>query len=389
MLDIEFRISDNNQLQFILPRLYLNGKNVRIIELFGGIGSQSKAFEILSANNKDIIFEHHKLVEFDRFCIKSYNAIHGTDFDVSDITKISYKDLDIKVDENIYILTYSFPCQDLSLAGKQKGMQKGSGTRSSLLWEVERLLYEGKNDRLPDILLMENVPQVREKKNLKSFNEWKISLESLGYKNFVKVLNAKDFGIPQSRKRCFMISILDDKHYYFPIKINPFIEVGYLLDKFECVDKRFYVSDRAIRGYLKEDTGEFNRRKIFMRKFNGIKKNLNTITTSYGDVTDNLIFRDNSIIKRVNQIENINNIVPILHNNARRLTDKECLIAMGFSIDDYMKIKNLVSETQIYKQAGNSIVVTVLIAIFAQFYKDIDYEKIIKEYVKNEILDKK
>ena len=129
-------------------------KPIRLIELFGGIGSQAKALTNLEAD-----FEHYKLVEFDKFAIKSYNIIHGTNFETSDITKISAKDLEIKdKDKYDYIMTYSFPCQDLSVIGTKKGMSKGSNTRSGLLWEVERLLDE--MEELPQILLMENVPQV-------------------------------------------------------------------------------------------------------------------------------------------------------------------------------------------------------------------------------------
>ena len=113
-------------------------KPIRLIELFAGVGSQAMALRDLNAN-----FEHYKVVEFDKYAVNSYNAIHGTDFKPMDITKIRGEDLQVvDTDKYEYIMTYSFPCQDLSLAGKQRGMKKGSGTRSGLLWEVERLLDE-------------------------------------------------------------------------------------------------------------------------------------------------------------------------------------------------------------------------------------------------------
>lgn len=113
-------------------------KPIRLIELFAGIGSQAKALERLKVN-----FEHYKICEFDKYAVTAYSAIHGTIFLPSDITKIHGSDLEIKdTDKFCYIMTYSFPCQDLSLAGKMKGMKKGEGTRSGLLWEVERLLKE-------------------------------------------------------------------------------------------------------------------------------------------------------------------------------------------------------------------------------------------------------
>ena len=136
-------------------------------------------------------------------------------------------------------------CQDLSLAGKQAGMSKGSNTRSGLLWEVERLLQESidNNLELPDILLMENVPQVCNKKNESDFNDWKSFLESIGYKNFVKILNAVDFGIPQNRKRCFMVSILTDEDiiYNFP-ESRPLTRC--VKDILETdVDEKYYINN--------------------------------------------------------------------------------------------------------------------------------------------------
>ena len=138
-------------------------KPIRLIELFAGVGSQAMALRDLGAD-----FEHYRVVEFDKYAIASYNAIHGTDFPTMDITQVKGYDLGIvDTDKYCYIMTYSFPCQDLSVAGKQAGMTKGSGTRSGLLWEVERLLNEVQN--LPKVLLMENVPQVHGKKNMEDF----------------------------------------------------------------------------------------------------------------------------------------------------------------------------------------------------------------------------
>ena len=150
---------------------------IRLIELFGGIGAQAKALERLGVN-----FEHYRLVEYDKFPVASYNAIHKTNFEPLDVTKIKGSDLGIvNTNEYIYIMTYSFPCQDLSVAGKMRGMTKGSNTSSGLLWEVERLLNECKE--LPQILLMENVPQVISEDNKKDFELWTDFLVSKGYFN--------------------------------------------------------------------------------------------------------------------------------------------------------------------------------------------------------------
>ena len=163
-------------------------KPLRLIECFAGIGAQAKAL-----TNLGIKYEHWGVCEWDKYAIQSYNAVHGTNFNTSDITKLTAKDLDIVDTEHYnYLVTYSFPCQDLSNAGKGRGMEKGSGTRSGLLWEVERLLNEC--TELPQVLLMENVPQVHGKKNMEHFEKWIAFLESKGYSNYWKDLNAKEYG---------------------------------------------------------------------------------------------------------------------------------------------------------------------------------------------------
>ena len=184
--------------------------HIRLIELFGGIGAQAKALENLHAD-----FEHWRLVEFDAAAVRSYNAIHGTNFETSDITKIHADDLQIvNTYIHTYIMCYSFPCQSLSVAGKMHGMKRGSGTRSGLLWEVERILKECKE--LPQILLMENVIQVHSEQNMPDFQEWISFLESLGYSNYWQDMNAQDYGMPQHRKRTIMISILGEYNFKFP-----------------------------------------------------------------------------------------------------------------------------------------------------------------------------
>lgn len=216
-----------------LPKFQID-KPIRLIELFAGIGSQAMALRDLGAD-----FEYYRVVEFDRFAIASYNAIHGTNFELADITKISGMDLEIvDTDKFCYVMTYSFPCQDLSVAGKQRGMAKGSDTRSGLLWEVERLLNEVEN--LPQVLLMENVPQVHSKANMPDFQKWINFLENKGYSNYWQDLNAKDYGVAQNRDRCFMVSILGEWNYKFPTPI--------LLDKTmkdyleDEVDEKYYIN---------------------------------------------------------------------------------------------------------------------------------------------------
>lgn len=213
---------------------------IRLIELFAGIGSQSMALRDIGAD-----FEHYRVVEFDKYAVRSYNAIHGTDFGTIDIRDLRGPDLGIvNVDKYTYLMTYSFPCQDLSVAGKQRGMTKGSGTRSGLLWEVERLLNETEN--LPQILLMENVPQVHGSKNVDDFNMWIDFLKSKGYSNFWQDLNARDYGVAQNRKRCFMVSLLGNRTYEFPkpVRLTKRMK-DYLEDK---VDEKYYLkTEKACR----------------------------------------------------------------------------------------------------------------------------------------------
>lgn len=202
-----------------------------------------------------------------------YNNIQATK-NMVNIQQVKAEDLAIvEKDKYEYLFTYSFPCQDLSLAGLRKGMKKGESTRSGMLWEIERLLNElcgyeeprhtGKNtkilddgkiynpiskidkSKLPQILFMENVPEVIGKNNIKDFQEWVVKLESLGYSNYVECLNSKDYGIPQNRNRCFMISILGEYTYKFP---QPFELKLRLKDLLESnVDEKYYLSDSKIK----------------------------------------------------------------------------------------------------------------------------------------------
>lgn len=188
-------------------------------------------------------FEHYRVVEFDKYAIASYNAIHGTNFPTMDITQTSAKDLGITdTDKYCYVMTYSFPCQDLSVAGKQRGMTKGSGTRSGLLWEVERILCEC--EELPQVLLMENVPMVHSADNMPDFQKWIDFLTSKGYSNYWQDLNARDYGVAQNRERCFMVSILGEWNYKFPQPI-PLDKVmkDYLED--DIPDKYYITSEKA------------------------------------------------------------------------------------------------------------------------------------------------
>lgn len=267
-------------------------KPIRLIELFAGIGSQAMALRNIGAD-----FEKYLICEWWVQAVASYKAIHFADDDtdysagmakeslIDTLCKMgisndgkdpmtreqiqkkpekwlrdTYNNIrathnivnimaaagrDLKVvdtDRYTYILTYSFPCQDLSVAGKMAGMDKGSGTRSGMLWEVERLL--GEIEELPQILLMENVPQVMQSRNMHNFKAWQQFLEGKGYKNYAQFLNAKDYGVAQNRQRAFMVSVLGDFSFEFPepVPLNKTM-ADYLEPE---LDESFYVdSEKA------------------------------------------------------------------------------------------------------------------------------------------------
>lgn len=277
---------------FIYPK-YKITKPIRLIETFSGYGSQALALKYLG-----IEFEHWKTCEWAIKSIQAYKDIHFTDekeididstkeqlveclfkygisanynepmtkeqisrlsesqlktiwnnilitYNLVNIQQVKGEDLEIiDTDKYDYIMCYSFPCQDLSLAGKGKGMSDTS-TRSGMLWEVERILTECKElGTLPQILLMENVPQVHGEGNVEDFNKWQLRLEELGYKNYWEDLIATDYGIPQTRNRCFMVSILGDYSYSFPKPIPLKLKLKDMLE--DNVDEKYYLSEKGM-----------------------------------------------------------------------------------------------------------------------------------------------
>lgn len=158
---------------------------IRVLELFAGIGACSKALERLGIEHEIV-----DAVEIDKYAVKSFNAIHGTNFEPQDITKW---DKDIQAD----LIMHGSPCQDFSVAGKGAGGDKDSGTRSSLMYETLRIVEKLK----PKYVIWENVKNLLSKKHIHNFEAYQEAMRELGYVNYYKVLNAKDYGIPQNRER--------------------------------------------------------------------------------------------------------------------------------------------------------------------------------------------
>lgn len=305
---------------------------LRVFEAFSGYGSQS-----IALRNLGIEHEVVAISEIDKYAIKAYEEIHGPTLNLGDISKIDVNDIP-KHD----LFTYSFPCQDLSVAGKQKGL--GEGTRSGLLYECEKVIEHCR----PKYLLLENVKNLVGKKFKADFDKWLEYLEGLGYTNYWKVLNAKDYGVPQNRERVFVVSILGEHEPFewpTPIPLDKCIKD--ILE--EEVDEKNYIKydkpfpkwqySKNIIGYLDIGSYELNNRV-------------------YGVGSCSFTIRAKQPDQKI-----------LVGNRLRKLTPRECFRLMGMRDSDIDKIQKAgISNTQQYKLAGNSIVVDVLEAIFKNLF---------------------
>ena len=381
---------------------------LKVIELFGGIGACSKALEKLG-----IDYEIVDYVEIDRYAVKSFNAIHNTNFEPQDICKW---DKNVEVD----LIMHGSPCQDFSLAGKQAGGDKDSGTRSSLMYETIRIVEKLK----PKYVVWENVKNLLSKKHRHNFDAYLETMESLGYTNYYQVLNAKDYSIPQNRERVFTISILGDNAFNFPPKQELKLKLKDILE--DNVDEKYYLSDEQVnkikyskfaqekarlqekdysdtllardwkdpkcvevtRKYGIFDTDKSTHQAGSVYDENGLAPTLDTMQggwrqpcieiknatkKGYLEATDGDGVYISNIDKKRGTVQK--EMIPTLKtspdigcvtNNLRirKLTPKECWRLMGFDDEDFEKAEKVNSNTQLYKQAGNSIVVNVLVEIF-------------------------
>ena len=408
-------------------------KQLKVIELFAGIGAPRKAL-ISGGYNFKIV----DAIEIDKYAVKSYNAIYNANIEPKDVCE--YKPDKIDIGE-IDLLFHGSPCQDFSLAGKQAGGDKDSGTRSSLMYETIRIVEELK----PKYVIWENVKNLLSKKHKHNFDAYLEKMKQLGYTNYYQVLNAKDYGIPQNRERVFTVSILGDEKYDFPkgdecnnkidvvgnympsghdasrivnenglaptvkenhgtvtaVAINfafpPKQELKLKLrDMLEDdVDEKYYLSESKIqkianwRAYQKPFEKVQGKNSIVPtltargagEEHSGMitySENLEDTTNLQEECLKVGLFDDtssNNFAKEKRDYGYKNEYGTLkcspkysIYKNTdlriRKLTPKECWRLMGFDDEDFEKASKVNSNTQLYKQAGNSIVVNVLEAIF-------------------------
>lgn len=394
---------------------------IKVLSLFSGIGSPEQALKNIGMDYELIGFS-----EIDKYAVKSYCAIHNVspDLNLGDISKIDIS----KLSKDVDLITHGSPCQDFSVAGNNKGGDKGSGTRSSLMWYTVDIVEFCR----PKFVLWENVKNLLSKKHRHNFDAYLEIMEKLGYNNYYKVLNAKDYGIPQNRERVFTISIrkdIDDGSFKFPKPITLKLRLKDLLEK--EVDRKFYLSDKQIHR-IKTSSYHQNARRIQEKdvcdtlcardwkdpkcvevdavRLGGIfdtekikhqagsvwdkNKISPTIDTMQGGYRQPLVIvkeatkkgyaeaydgdsinleQPNSKTRRGRVGKQVAQTLTTAPQQAvvndlsiRKLTPKECWRLMGFKDEQFQKAEKICSNTQLYKQAGNSIVVNVLESIFKQ-----------------------
>lgn len=369
---------------------------LRVLEAFSGVGSQRMALRNLGVNHEVVA-----VAEIDKFAIKSYEAIHGETFNLGDVSQVEIEDI-----PEHDLFTYSFPCQDISVAGNGLGLDEGSGTRSGLLWECQKIILGKK----PKYLLLENVKNLVGKKHKPNFDKWLEWLEEEGYTNYWQVLNAKNYGVPQNRERVFVVSILGEHEpYEFPEPVELESRLKDVLD--EEVDEKFYLTEAQTERLIQNSNhlqdlvndpkiNVLAHRKNYRRNTqvfdpNGITETLDTgqgggrghyipiknatkkgyLEATHGDGVD-LAYpesktRRGRVQKEISQTLTTDDSKGVLTNfRIRKLTPLECWRLMGFSDEDFYKSEAVNSNSQLYKQAGNSIVVPVLEAIFKQLFKE-------------------
>lgn len=334
---------------------------LKLLSLFSGIGAFEKALE-----NLDEPFQVVRYCEIDRYASKAYSLIHNIDenMNLKDVTTVDTSVLPADID----IITYGFPCQDISHAGKQKGFIDADGdlTRSGLFFEALRII----EDLQPKIAIAENVKALAGKKFTAEFKIVLDSLNDAGYTNYWAVLNSKDYGIPQTRDRIFIISIRNDidHGFQFPKKYELKLRLKDLLE--ETVDEKYYLDDKFVEKIMelnalrpqKDSTNINVAFNLFEAGIKGFNRDMGEIMWPTG------------VCKTLQTMQGGNRQPKIFDGKRiRKLTPKECFRVMGFDDHDcYVLCQHGISNSQLYKLAGNSIVVDVLEEIFVELLNQYD-----------------
>ena len=360
-----------NIFQILYPALDKFKGTLKVGTFFSGIGSPEQAIKRLKKDNLIDDYESMFYCEIDRAASKTYSIINEVDEskNLGSITDVNGKDLPYA---DLWV--GGFPCQDISLAGKLRGFNFQSSTRSSLGWEMIRLLGEVKEK--PKFVIFENVANITSEMFVKTLHLFKYDMERLGYTLYDQVLNAKDYGIPQKRQRYFLIAILGEYGFCFPHTLKKKV---ILKDCLEDADEKYFLTTNKY-------TIRSNGNREYLKKNNDkVKYELDINRFLYTDMCGTDI---TSKFYQTSRIHSENGIAPTLtaSNTAdnckiatlcngtledlriRTITSKEAWRLMGFSDEVYDKAKLSTSETNLFHQAGNSIVVDVMYHIFKSLF---------------------
>lgn len=345
---------------------------IRIFTAFSGYDSQMLALKNRLKLDCDLV----GWSEIDQYAIKAHDLLFPeySKRNYGDIRKINWAKV-----PDFDLFTYSSPCQDFSCAGDQRGGAKGSGTRSSLLWECEKAIKA----KRPKYLLFENVSNIVSKAFKSCFDGWCKKLEKLGYTNHWQVLNAIDYGVPQLRKRVYMVSILGDQEYTFPKKFSKKVTLETYIEP--KVDSKYFIKTEGIRSRIESSLKRERMGWGTSYKLITTKDTARCVLTKRDGSNDNYLIspmrnKKTGSIERYYKSDHFRTICTSQTSSTaqwlkyagriRRLTPTECFRLMGMKDNEIKKlVKSGISDTQLYKLAGNSIVVNVLTEIFTQLFK--------------------
>lgn len=317
---------------------------LKILSLFSGIGAFEKALD-----NLEVDYELINFCEFDKYAVKSYCAIHGVDEskNLGDITNVD----ETKLPKDIDVLTYGFPCQPFSIAGNWEGFEDSKG-RGNLFFEALRII----KTTTPKVAVAENVKNLTGPRFKGEFHTVLTSLEEAGYNNYWKVLNAKNFGVPQNRERVFIVSIRKD------------IDTG----KFEF--PKPIPLDKTLHDVIESGSVDRDVSLCLTARYDGIKGSQDYIRRRYlGKSTCQIVYENTCRDEQMSFYKKDPYGVFECDGHVRALTPKECFRLMGFDDESFHRAEVVNDNPQLYKQAGNSIVVDVLEELFCMMLDEDGY----------------